>query len=211
MEYRNIHGVSVSTLGIGSGELREASAADIEQIINIAMNSGVNFMDTVMSNDSAAEPVANALRGRREHMIMQFHLCATYPKHVYSRTQNLDKVKKGFDAELRKYGTDYADIGMIHFIDSERDFAKVFENGIVEHAQKLKKDGVIRLLGFSSHTPAICKKLVDTDIFDTFMLGINPVFDFEPKRGKLAISEERVALYQQCQKKGVGITVMNGV
>lgn len=208
MEYRDIRGVSVSTVGLGSGELREASATEIEQIVNVALDNGVNFMDTVMSNDSAVEPVASALRGRRERMIMQIHLCATYPKHVYSRTRNLDKVKKGFTAELRKYGTDYADIGMIHFIDSERDFAKVFDNGIVDYAQKLKKDGVIRFLGFSSHTPAICKKLVNTDIFDTFMLGINPVFDFEPKRGKLAISEERVALYQLCQKKGVGITVM---
>lgn len=208
MEYRKIHKVSVSTLGLGSDELHETSSCEIERIINVALDNGINFMDTVMSNDSAALPIANALRGRRERMIMQFHLCATYPRHAYSRTQKLDKVKKGFTEELRKYGTDYADIGMIHFIDSERDFAKVFDGGVVDYAQKLKQDGVIRLLGFSSHTPAICKKLVETDIFDTFMLGINPAFDFEPKRGKLAISEERLALYQLCQKKGVAISVM---
>lgn len=210
MEYRKIpHGNDrLSTIGIGAGSLELADEHEVEAIIRYAMEHGINFMDTIMNRDNAAKPIARALKGVRDQMKMQIHFGAYYPNGVYQRTRDPKEVQKGFEQELRKYGTDYADIGMIHCVDELDDFDTVMNGGTFEYASKLKKDGTIRYLGFASHTPDICKKFIETGAFDVFMLSLNASYDFEPADGMLSLSQKRVELYQECQKLGIGITVM---
>jgi predicted aldo/keto reductase-like oxidoreductase len=197
VEYRNLphDGGKVSTIGIGAGSLHEATPQEIKDIISYGMEHGVNLMDTVMYDSSAAEPIAQALKGQRDKMIMQMHLGAVYPKGTYLRTRVLSKLQKGFTQELKKYGTDYADIGIIHCVDEVRDFEKIMSDGIFDYARKLKQDGTVRYLGFSSHSADICRLLIETGEIDIFMFSLNAAYDFEPSRGKLALSE-RMELYQ---------------
>ena len=77
-----------STIGIGAGSLELASAEEVENIIRYAMERGVNFMDTIMNRDTAAEPIAHALKGVRSQMKIQIHFGAYYPNGVYQRTRN---------------------------------------------------------------------------------------------------------------------------
>jgi predicted aldo/keto reductase-like oxidoreductase len=198
----------VSTIGIGSGSLYEAKPHEIKDIISYGMEKGINLIDTVMYDTSAVEPIAQALKGRRDEMIMQIHLGAVYPEGIYSKTRVLSKLQKGFEGELKKYGTDYADIGIIHSVDEVRDFEKIMADGIFDYARKLKRDGTIRYLGFSSHSPDICRLFIETGEIDIFMLSINATYDFKPSNGKLTLSHERMELYQECEKQGTGITVM---
>jgi len=210
MDYRKLPrgGASVSVIGIGAGSLSSASDAEIDRMLGYAFERGVNFMDTVMAEDSAAPAVAAALKGRRDRMVMQMHIGAIYPDGVYTRTRTLEKVKRGFEGELKKYATDYADIGLIHYVDDDGDFETVMEDGIFDYARGLKKRGAIRYLGFSSHEPAICRRFIDTGEIDLFMLSLNAAYDFEPKDGVLSASSERLELYKDCQRRGIGIAVM---
>ena len=210
MDYRIFRGEQFSTIGIGAGNLKDATNEEVARIISMAMDRGVNLMDTVMNNDEAVPGITAGLKGRRDKMKLQLHLCATYPKPsgLYVRTRELKAVKAGFEAELKKYHTDYADIGMIHCIDTQEELDEVLNGGIFDYLLKLKQDGVVRHMGFGSHEPAICKKLIDTGKIDLFMLSINPAYDLAPSGDKLAIAEDRIALYQECQKRDIGITVM---
>jgi predicted aldo/keto reductase-like oxidoreductase len=40
------------------------------------------------------------------------------------------------------------------------------------------------------------------------MLSLNAAYDFEPSHGKLELSQKRMELYRECEKHGIGITVM---
>lgn len=210
MEYRNLPqgGDKISTVGIGAGSLYNATAQEIEDIICYAMDKGINIMDTVMYDETAVEPIAKALKGRRDEMIMQMHLGAVYPNGTYSRTRVLSKIQKRFVQELKKYGTNYADIGIIHCVDEVQDFENIMSNGIFDYARKLKRDGTIRYLGFSSHSAGISRLFIETGEIDVFMLSLNAAYDFEPSQGKLALSYEHMELYRECEKQGIGITVM---
>lgn len=210
MEYRNLPqgGGKISTIGIGSGSLHDATAREIEDIICYAMDNGINIMDTVMYDETAVEPIAQALKGRRDEMIMQMHLGAVYPNGIYSRTRVLSKIHNRFEQELKKYGTDYADMGIIHCVDEVHDFKNIMSNGIFDYARKLKRDGTIRYLGFSSHSADISRLFIETGEIDVFMLSLNAAYDFEPSKGKLALSHEHMELYRECEKQGIGITVM---
>lgn len=54
----------VSTIGIGARYLRESSTAEIQRIISTTIERGITLMDTVMNDDTAIAPIAEALRGR---------------------------------------------------------------------------------------------------------------------------------------------------
>lgn len=86
----------------------------------------------------AGASFVRAVKGRRDKMTMQMHLSVVYPQGVYARTRALSIVQKGFEQELEKYGTDYADIGLIHCVDEVGDFEKVMNDGIFDYARKLK-------------------------------------------------------------------------
>ncbi|TQD25363.1 aldo/keto reductase [Methanolobus vulcani] len=210
MEYRSLPSSNdkISTIGIGAGNLHESTPQEIVNIIDYGMENGINLIDAVMPDSRAAEPIAQALKGRRDEMNMQMHLGAVYHKGTYSRTRDLSKVKRGFEQELKKYGTDYADIGILHCVDEVGDFEKIMSDGIFDYARKLKREGTIRYLGFSSHSPDICRLFLDTGEIDIFMFSLNAAYDFEPAEGKLVLSHKRMELYRECEKDGVGITVM---
>ena len=70
------------------------------------------------------------------------------------------KAKAGFEDQLSRIGTDYIDVGMIHYVDSESDFDEVFNGAIMEYCKELKADGKILSIGLSSHNPAVARKAV---------------------------------------------------
>ena len=73
---------------------------------------------------------------------------------------------------MKKYGTDYSDLGIIHFVDEDKDIARMVDSGIVDYAMELKKAGIIRNVGFSSHTPSVARKMLDAGSFDVMFFGI---------------------------------------
>ena len=175
MDYRILpDGSKISTIGIGVGNYADAkvSPEEIERIFQTAFDHGVNFFDTCMSASAPSQAVAKAISGKRDQLIMQNHLCVSYPDGSYRHTTKLAQVKDAFALELKKYGTDYSDLGIIHFVDEDKDIARMVDSGIVDYAMKLKKAGIIRNVGFSSHTPSVARKMLDAGSFDVMFFGI---------------------------------------
>ena len=209
VEYRSLRsGAKISTVGIGASALHESSAAQIERMIAYASEQGINLIDTVMSNFGPAEAMGRALKGRRDKIMTQMHIGVTYPRQTYTRTRDLRQVQQGFEEQLTGFGTNYSDIGLIHYVDQADDFERVIAGGILDYAQKLKQNGTIRYLGFSSHSVDIARRFLETGLMDIFMFSLNPAYDFVPVDGKLKMSEERRQLYQEAEKRGAAITVM---
>ena len=123
---------------------------------------------------------------------------------------------------LERLHTNYIDIGMIHYVDSEEDFHTVFEGPVLAYAKELKEKGVILHIGMSSHNPHIALKAVESGVVDVLVFSINPAYDMESSetniydlmefkgKGKsaLVVDEARQKLYSACEAAGVAITVM---
>lgn len=211
MEYRQLrNGKKISTIGIGVGNYgyEKVPLDEIEKIFHTAFDKGVNFFDTCMSESWPAEAVAKAIRGRRQELVMQNHLCVGYPTGEYKHLLTLPEIKDAFAAELKKYGTDYSDIGTVHFVDEDSDLDRLIETGVFDYAFELKKAGIIRNVAFSSHTPSVALKTLEKYDFDAMFFGINAGYDYEPCETGLRVSQERVKLYELCRDRGVAITVM---
>ena len=61
--------------------------------------------------------ISAAIAGKRGRWIIQGHFGSTWQDGQYVRTRDMEKVKPAFEDLLSRLGTDYLDLGMIHFVD----------------------------------------------------------------------------------------------
>jgi len=211
VEYRKLpHGNElISVLGLGMGGIQHTPAEEIEAIIRKAIDNGINFFD-LCAGGAVYEPFGKAIKGQREKVFIQCHFGAVYDEHgEYGWCRDFDTIKKTFLWELETLGTDYADFGFLHCVDQDDDFDKLVEIGLLDYLKELKSRGTIRHIGFSSHTPSVANRIIDTGLVDMMMFSINPAYDFE-KGDEYGIGSvsERFALFRRCESEGVGISVM---
>ena len=213
MEYRQLpHGApheKFSVLGLGMGGIQNTPPQEIEDIISKAIDHGINFFD-LCAGGAVYAPFGRAIKGRREKAFIQCHFGAVYDEQgEYGWCRDFETIKKTFWWELETLGTDYADFGFLHCVDEDEDFDKLLEIGLVDYLKELKAAGTIRHIGFSSHTPSVANRILDTGIVDMMMFSINPAYDFE-KGDEYGIGtvRERMELFRRCQREGVGVSVM---
>ena len=104
--------------------------------------------------------------------------------------------------------TDYIDFGFIHCIDEQADLDKIKQAGVLDYILSLKKQGIIKHIGLSSHTPQLVHQVLDLNILDMLMFSINPAYDYRHGTYAIGNTDERLELYRRCQKEGVAISVM---
>ena len=221
MLYRELGntGRKVGVIGLGCEHLDQKPYEHVAETIHAAMEGGMNLLDVFMPGREVRENIAKAIAGRRGDVMIQGHICSTDIGQQYDISRDLPTVRRYFEDCLRIFGG-YIDFGMLFFIDKEADYQAVFQTGLIEYVQQLKKRGDIGHIGFSSHNPAIARRVVETGLVETMMFSINLAFDLYPAgKDVLDFFEEgiqtgmfrdpkRTALYTLCEQKGVGITVM---
>ncbi len=213
MEYRQLpHGSEherFSVLGLGMGGIQHTPPEEIEAIIRKAIDHGINFFD-LCAGGAVYEPFGRAIRGQREKVFVQCHFGAVYDENgEYGWCRDFDTIKRTFLWELETLGTDYVDFGFLHCVDEAADFDKLVEIGVLDYLKALKAQGIVRHIGFSSHTPAVANRIIDTGLIDMMMFSINPAYDFEQGDDYgIGSVRERQELFRRCQKEGVGISVM---
>lgn len=209
MEYRNLpHGEDkISVIGLGSGSL-SGSRQEMTEVLRAAIDAGINYFDIAPSMQEPFYAYADAFSGCRDHVITQMHFGAIYKGGRYGWTRDLSEIREQFQWQLSLLHTDYTDMGFIHCVDDEEDLHEVMAKGLWDYMKTLKSEGTIRHLGFSSHNPKIARAILETGMIDMFMFSINPSYDYQ--KGEYAIGEagERAALYRDCEKMGIGISVM---
>ena len=212
MEYRKLpHGNEmIGTLGIGLGGIQKSSDSEIEATVRFAVENGVNFIDACCGASNVYKPLGNAVKDIRDKVYMQMHFGAVYnEKGDYAWTRDVNEIMRTVEWELETLGTDYIDFGFLHCVDDYEDAEEMMKNGVLDKLIELKKSGTVHHIGFSSHTPSVANKLLDTGLMDMMMFSINPAYDFE--RGDeygIGSVSERFELFRRCEKDGVGISVM---
>ncbi len=227
MQYKQLGrtGLSTSVIGLGGEWFNDKPQTVVTTILDTAIENGVNYLDIFMPQPDTRTAIGNALKGRRDKMLIQGHLCTVFEDGQYERTRDIAKTKASFQDLLHRLQTEYIDVGMIHYVDSMEDFHKVFDTEIITYAKECKAKGQIRHLGLSSHNPLVALKAVETGLIDVLMFSINPAYDLEkPDTDIFALMEyqdlnsqdwsidpARQTLYAACERDGVGITVMKAL
>lgn len=224
MRYRTLGktGLEVSEIGFGGEWLERHEEEESVEVLRYAHAQGINIVDCWMPDPKSRDIIGKAMEGCREEWFVQGHLGSTWQNGQYVRSRDLAHVIPAFEDLLRRLRTDYIDLGMIHYIDSQEEWDYVLQSDYLKYVRKLHEDGVIRHIGLSSHNPLIARQAVESGFVEMILFSINPAFDMRPPTEDLdsmfegyegdfaGIDPERAALYRLCEEKNVGITVMKG-
>ncbi len=220
-------GIPVSSVGLGAEHLTGAGRQTTIDVVHAAIDHGMNYMDLFMPDAGVRDWIGEALRGRRDKMLVAGHLGSVLAGQQPDRTRDVARSEEHYNDLLRRLNSDYVDLAMFFFVDTMEDADACLDpKGLLGLAERLKREGKARMLGFSCHVPAVASRLVATGLFDAMMFSLNPAFDLMPsdfsiddlfsdKVGEVAsrpaaMNPERLALYRQCEEQKTGIVVMKG-
>ncbi len=228
MEYRILGrtGIKVSAIGIGGEGFENKSDEKCEEIIDTAFAEGINFIDIYNSNPAVRSHVGKALQKYpRDSFVIEGHLCSIWDNGQYRRTREIQEVVQAFEDFLTRMQIAYVDVGMIHYVDDQKDFDAIVDGEILNYAKELKAKGIIKSIGISTHNTDIAFKAVETGVIDVILFSINAAYDMLPasedvnilfdektfkNRTYEGIDLKRDKLYHTCENVGVALTVMKG-
>lgn len=158
-------GESISLLGMGcmrfprkpgAGRRAPLDQEVVNQMIDYALEHGINYFDTAPAYGDSERATGEALsrHNRKDYLI------AT--KMSNFSNAELGACKAMFDNSLKNLRTNYVDYFLLHSIGSVDDFKERFvNNGLLPYLQELRNKGTIRHLGFSFHgSNAALKELI---------------------------------------------------
>jgi hypothetical protein len=150
-------------------ESREEAIA----VIREAIDSGINYMDAIWAYPDYRDMIGVALKGRRDRVLLTGHLGANVISGQSGRTREPAEALIWFEDFLRRAGTDRADVAMIHYVQDRDDYRDVIEGGLLDLAERLKRDGGIRLIGLSAHSPDVLLPAIHSGRVDLVMAPVN--------------------------------------
>ena len=223
MQYRRLGktGLSVSEIGLGAEWLERHGAEECAAVIGRAAERGINILDCWMCEPKVRSNIGAAIAGQRERWIIQGHIGSTWQDGQYRRTRDVGKCAAAFEDLLTRLRTDYIDLGMIHFVDTEESWDKAFNGPYLDYVRSLKASGAIRHIGMSTHNPEMAKRAAESGLVEMLLFSVNPAFDLMPPTDNIdnyfaeeydaalaGIDPARAELYRICEQRDVGITVM---
>ena len=225
MNYRKLGktGLMVSEIGFGGEWLERHDEAESVELLRYANGQGINILDCWMPDPKSRDIIGKAMEGCRDSWYVQGHIGSTYQNGQYVRSRDMKYVRPAFEDLLRRFRSDYVDLGMIHYIDSMEEWDKAMNGDYIKYVHELHEKGVIRHIGLSTHNPKIGKLAVETGFIEMILFSINPAFDMRPATEDLdsmfegydkdnlsGIDQDRAEFYQMCDENNIGLTVMKG-
>jgi len=153
MKYRKLGrtGVKVSPLCLGAmmfGKRGNPDHADCARIIHRALDAGVNFVDTanVYSSDESEEIVGEALRGRRQEVVLATKVRGNMGPGPNDGGNSCGHTLREVENSLRRLRTDYIGLYQIHRPDPETPIEET-----LRALDDLVRSGKVRYIGSSTY------------------------------------------------------------
>lgn len=161
-------GESVSRLGVGLSEIRGAGVEGAKQVLNAALDAGVNFLDTSQCYGDSEDLVGAAVSHRRSEFFL-----ATKAGHATGDSGSpwtYETVARSIDRSLKRLRTDRLDLIQLHSCGVD-----VLERGdVIRALQEAQQAGKTRFIGYSGDNEA-ARWAVDSKLFASLQTSFNLV------------------------------------
>lgn len=132
----------VSPIGFGGIKLPEVEQDDATELLNAAIDRGIDFVDTARGYGDSEQKIGEALSHRRS----EFYLSSK------SGAVDGDSMRRDLETSLTNLKTDYLDIYFMHNLRTDEGFESVMgKGGALEALRKAQSEGLVHHVCFSSH------------------------------------------------------------
>jgi len=177
--------MQVSVLGFGGSEIgyEGASEETVAQLLNSALDAGLNVIDTAECYQGSEELIGKTVGHRRDDYYL-FTKCG-HPRGIGSEDWSASSILESIERSLRRLKTDRLDLIQLHTCSES-----ILRKGeAITALQTAKEKGYARYLGYSGDSLA-AKFAVDSGVFDTLQTSIN-IADQEALELTLPLARER--------------------
>lgn len=157
-------GLKVSEVGFGAIPIIRLSPAEAVRVLRRAYERGVTLFDTAHVYVDSEEKIGRAFEGLRDRIVLA------------TKTMKRDArgAQEDLELSLRRLRTDYLDLYQFHMVNQEADLqALTGAEGALAAVSRAQAAGLIRHLGFTSHSLEMALKLVNTGLFSTVQFPFN--------------------------------------
>ncbi len=182
----------VSRLGAGLSEIGYGGidTARAAEVLNNALDLGINFLDTAACYNVSEEFVGQTVAHRRNEYYLATkagHIAGGYEGEPWTAKTISDSI----DRSLKRMKTDYLDLVQLHSCSLE-----VLEKGeAIKALQKAQQEGKIRYIGYSGDNDAAVWA-VNSGVFDTLQTSFN-----------LVEQKARHSLFDKIKEKNMGLII----
>lgn len=169
MIYRNFGntGLKVSSLGFGAGQIGDYNVPEkqVEQLLNSALDLGINLIDTARGYYASEERIGKIISHRRNEFIL-----STKVGYGIEGFQDwtYDIIIAGIDEALRILRTDYIDIVHLHSCNLE-----ILKRGeVIEALHRTVENGKVSVAAYTGENEEL-KFAVDSNSFGSIMTSVN--------------------------------------
>ena len=143
----NISAISLGTWGIGGSGWGNTDYSQCEKAVKTMLELGVNLIDTAPAyNDGMAERfIGDVIFGNREELFLVTKTGTSYKNGKYIRDNSAKAIRKQCEESLRYLKTDYIDLYLVHWPDSNVPMEDTFSELL-----KLKDEKKIKHIGVSN-------------------------------------------------------------
>ena len=187
-------GEMLSIVGFGGIVVSQTEPAEAAQLVAEAVDRGVNYFDVAPTYGNAEERLGPALE--------------PYRKTVFLACKSTQRSREGIGKEmqnsLEQLRTDHFDLYQLHGLSTREDFEQATgPDGALEALVEARQKGLVRHIGFSSHSVETALKLLDYFPFDSVLFPINWTEYFQAGFGPQVVA--------RAEEKGVARLALKGL
>ena len=185
--------ISLGTWQVGGKWGDSFSHSNADEILNKAVDLGVNFIDTadVYANGESEKAVGRLVKSRSERIYVATKCGRQINPHV-NEGYTLQALRKYVEASLKNMGLETLDLIQLHCPPTE----VLYRPEIFGEFEKLKSEGKIQNLGVSVETVDQALKAIDYQNVTTIQIIFN-MFRHKPAE----------VFFAEAKKKNVGVIV----
>lgn len=186
--------VGILSLGGQATIEKQGTEKESEEIINRALDLGVNYIDTAASygRGQSQKNIGRVMKTRRN----ETWLATKTHDRTYDGSMRL------LEESLTSLQTDHVDTWQIHNLQTKEQLEQIFANdGAIKALEKAKMEGMVRYLGVTGHfEPLILLEAIKRFPFDQILMAVNAA--------DVHYLSFKNYLLPECLKRGIGIVGM---
>ena len=175
-----------SVLGFGGAEIgynANQTQAEVDELLNSALDAGLNVIDTAAAYKVSEELIGKAIGNRRKdfYLLTKCGALDAFTKFDWTKKGILETI----ETSLRLLKTDYLDIAQLHSCSAE-----ILRQGdCIEGLQRAQEKGYTRFIGYSGDNED-AKTALGMDVFDSFQTSVS-IADQMPITGNIELAKEK--------------------
>ena len=162
-------GLMVSVIGFGGIKLPLVDKPTVHEVLNRALDLGINFFDTARAYGDSEEKIGWAIGERRDEFYVS----------TKSTALTAREMERDIERSLESLRTDHIDVYLCHNLRHPGDYDRAMgRGGAMEALREAKEEGVIGHIGFSCHRfHETMERGIRSGVFEAIMVSYNILND----------------------------------